>query len=493
MGKIAVLHARKTEAKKNFTLEKQKNKIMRSTNSPTERILLLQKTIGNQAVQRLIMSGALHAKFMISQPGDKHEQEADRVAEAVMRNPGQAGLSSEVPHIQRKCPECEELQMQTVEDEEEKVIEAKEQPDQKLSVTSDDEAILSSMRDNGQPLPGSLTEFFEPRFGYDFSRVRIRTDSQASAVARSLNARAFTMGSNIVFGAGEYAPETTDGKRLMAHELTHVLQQGQGQRLMRKAGGDREDGFLEPRSGQSALIPEWIVGEEETTIARKEIDNPGGLFSFKAADVSRSCDKITHLPDGESRVLRAVSGPATGNCSWTCRAGTAPGYATISNPGYNCYAYALSSPASGFLQPGQRANTVEFRALRGDAAAITALGGLAAARAHLLSNYYTPAGVRSQLEADLGSALSPGCLSCCSGSQRKIIAVTTGAMSSVGSSSWDFHWYRKDADKGWSHKPGSTDSRREDAAGNGPICSPCRASRSHPGLDYSHVVGAWCV
>ena len=81
------------------------------------------------------------------------------------------------------------------------------------------------MRDGGESLPESALAFFEPRFGYDFSRVQVHTDTRAGELARALNARAYTVGRNVVFGAGQYAPETQSGRRLLSHELTHVVQQ----------------------------------------------------------------------------------------------------------------------------------------------------------------------------------------------------------------------------------------------------------------------------
>ena len=77
----------------------------------------------------------------------------------------------------------------------------------------------------GRPLDPASRAFFEPRFGLDFSRVRIHADPEASASARSLGARAYTAGAHIVFHDGEYAPQTEAGRRLLAHELTHVVQQ----------------------------------------------------------------------------------------------------------------------------------------------------------------------------------------------------------------------------------------------------------------------------
>jgi len=84
------------------------------------------------------------------------------------------------------------------------------------------------LRSPGQPLDESARTFFEPKFGHDFSRVRVHTDSRAAESARAVNAIAYTVGSHIVFEAGRYAPASSAGQRLMAHELTHVVQQAAG-------------------------------------------------------------------------------------------------------------------------------------------------------------------------------------------------------------------------------------------------------------------------
>lgn len=84
---------------------------------------------------------------------------------------------------------------------------------------------IQSIRGAGKPLNTELRNFFEPRFGHDFSQVRVHTDARANETARALNARAYTLSSDVVFAAGEYKPDTPDGRRLLAHELTHVVQQ----------------------------------------------------------------------------------------------------------------------------------------------------------------------------------------------------------------------------------------------------------------------------
>src|SRR5437763_3691 len=80
----------------------------------------------------------------------------------------------------------------------------------------------------GQPLDSSSRAFMEPRFGRDFSHVRVHTDSRAAESAHAVNALAYTVGSNVVFGAGQYAPQSSKGKQLLVHEMTHVVQQGCG-------------------------------------------------------------------------------------------------------------------------------------------------------------------------------------------------------------------------------------------------------------------------
>src|SRR5215470_3784525 len=197
---------------------------------------LLQSALGNQAFGRMIQ-----AKLQISQPDDAYEQEADRVAEQVMRMPDAASpepvIGSTLPQIsclQRKCAQCEEEEIQRQpmeeerEEEEEGTLQAKEAPGQTPEVTPGVQAQINTLRGGGQPLSEPLRAFFEPRFGHDFSQVRVHTDSQAAESARAVSARAYTVGSNVVFVAEQYVPHSNEGRRLLAHELTHVVQQSLG-------------------------------------------------------------------------------------------------------------------------------------------------------------------------------------------------------------------------------------------------------------------------
>lgn len=96
-------------------------------------------------------------------------------------------------------------------------------------------ARIQASRGGGQPLSPPLRRFMEPRFGADFSRVRIHTDGQAQQLSQRLNAKAFTTGRDIYFNAGQYAPDTASGRELIAHELAHTIQQGESPRAVQRS------------------------------------------------------------------------------------------------------------------------------------------------------------------------------------------------------------------------------------------------------------------
>lgn len=137
----------------------------------------------------------VRTKLAMSNPGDTFEQEADRVSEQVMRKPD----SMQTPQVRR----LENGASHTSE------------------VTSD----LTSRLGAGMPLDAGSRSYFEPRFGHDFGDVRVHDGPQAATAAASVQARAFTIGHDVVFAAGEHNPASEVGKRLLAHELTHVVQQ----------------------------------------------------------------------------------------------------------------------------------------------------------------------------------------------------------------------------------------------------------------------------
>lgn len=263
MNEKIFVTAKKSETKgRNTASLGRKRGLFQSVNSPINHIFSLQRTIGNQAVMRLIDSGVIQARLKINQPGDKYEKEADHIAEQVMSmpEPQQTEAGNQVTRNcnqkssgNSECPSDRNdesfiqgkiiseqitplIQRQDVtganEEEEEKKKEEENEGIQGKQVSSctpeppsDISSRIRSLKGSGQPLPTSVRTFFEPRFGYNFNQVEVYNNEKAADVARSINAKAFTAGKDVVFGAGEYSPETVAGKRLLAHELTHVVQQ----------------------------------------------------------------------------------------------------------------------------------------------------------------------------------------------------------------------------------------------------------------------------
>ncbi len=287
--------------RKNPALMARKEGLSKTGSSPHDRILQLQRTVGNREVQRLIRSGAIQAKLKIGAPNDKYEQEADLVADKVvnMPEPGKTATNNQssinsspgaiarqeemeeeplqtkpiaeqiTPLVQRqpeeeepiqpksiqrqpeeeeevqtkiqrqveteeeevqaklqRQPEEEDKSIQRQENEEEEPVQAKSSSNQSQTASPTVESGINSLKGGGQALSESTRSYFEPRFGTDFSQVRLHTSSRAAETAQSINAKAFTTGKDIAFGSNQYSPDTPSGNRLLAHELTHVIQQG---------------------------------------------------------------------------------------------------------------------------------------------------------------------------------------------------------------------------------------------------------------------------
>jgi hypothetical protein len=224
----------------------------------------------NQSLSRMKVDPnkpVIQPKITVGAPGDKYEQEADQMAQQVMSMP--AAISH--PPIQRleKQEQEEKEPVQTkplaasitplvqremapAELEEDKQPVQMKRSLQRAAeggshdATSNLESQLSSSKGGGSPLPDEVRSFMEPRIGADFGSVRVHTDSEAVQMNRELNAQAFTHGSDIYFGAGKYNPSSSDGKQLLAHELTHVVQQ--------TGGVQRQNDVIQAQDDQSGSI-----------------------------------------------------------------------------------------------------------------------------------------------------------------------------------------------------------------------------------------------
>jgi hypothetical protein len=155
------------------------------------------------------------AKLTVGPTDDVYEREADAVADKVMRMTDEAQVSPKISPlaVQRKCEHCmaeEDLQRK---------------PGNANQVHEAPSIVNDTLANGGHSLDGDTRSFMESRFGYDFSGVKIHTGTVAAKSAQSVNALAYTSGNNIVFNQHQYSPATEHGRRLLAHELTHVVQQ----------------------------------------------------------------------------------------------------------------------------------------------------------------------------------------------------------------------------------------------------------------------------
>lgn len=220
MSGRAKLETKAIEPKREVSVSQIKKTDPSYSKSPPNQVLSLQRNLGNQAFGRFIQT-----KLKIGEPGDVYEQEADRVADEIMRMPDRAvSASGGEGNIQRKCAACASgSSCSECEEEEEMTIHRKAEhtPDSGGSVP---DSFIQNLGP-GQPLDNATRNFFEPRFGHDFSRVRVHNDMKAAESASKVNALAYTVGRNIAFGAGQYKPGAKEGNKLLAHELTHVVQQ----------------------------------------------------------------------------------------------------------------------------------------------------------------------------------------------------------------------------------------------------------------------------
>jgi hypothetical protein len=165
----------------------------------------------------------MQRKPMISEPGDRFEQEADRVADAIL-SPGNSDITDEEIHTSAPVVQRQGSEKTSVAKNRESTIAEDREPHTVPHVVHD------VLQEPGLPLDGQTRAFFEPRFGYDFSRVRVHAGEKAADSVRAVNARAYTIGEDIFFANGQFSTGSGAGKQLMAHELAHVVQQSKGSR-----------------------------------------------------------------------------------------------------------------------------------------------------------------------------------------------------------------------------------------------------------------------
>jgi hypothetical protein len=207
-------------------------------------------------------SGSVFRKLMIGGSNDPLEQEADRIADHVSATPPHSAVGGAPPRIQHSVGQVTE------------------------GADTAPASVDRALANPGRPLEPTLRQDMEQRFGYDFSRVQVHSGAEAEKSARDVSAYAYTVGHSVVFGAGRFAPDTHEGRRLIAHELTHVVQQAG--RPLWSAGDDRR---TEPHAGR------LIVGVGNTGCER-ESDPVAGSAGAPVRPDSVPFNPSSSLPVG---------------------------------------------------------------------------------------------------------------------------------------------------------------------------------------------------
>jgi hypothetical protein len=204
----------------------------------------LQRDYGNRYVQRLVdyisrTNEKVQTRLTVGPAGDQYEREADQVAEQVVKRQTEEEELQKKPILQRRggSPEEEEVaqgkllaQRQGNPPEEEEMAQKKPLLQRQVGAEGGEagpevEQAIQRSRGSGKALPEGVRASMEGAFGADFSGVRVHSNAESDALNDSLSARAFTTGKDIFFRKGDYSPTSKEGQELLAHELTHVVQQ----------------------------------------------------------------------------------------------------------------------------------------------------------------------------------------------------------------------------------------------------------------------------
>ncbi len=272
--------------------------------------------IKSPTVSRAV-ANTVQLKLKVGKPGDIYEKEADNVADSVMRMPE--------PFLTRQPEEEEEIQPKLFQrqEEEEEPVQTKQiqrQPEgeeevqtmliQKQNCTecanTEEPRVQTSPESHvascsGQALSSSTKNYFEPRFGKKFNDIKVHTCNTAVQMNRDLNAQAFTYGNNIFFNKGKYNPEASDGKKLLAHELTHTIQQ---------KGGSLDSIQREQSAGCVDSVPYRGTFSNLLRVAfysTEDCPNIRVIIYHRAhVDAYQSCASFDVSIDGVSRTRRTV-------------------------------------------------------------------------------------------------------------------------------------------------------------------------------------------
>jgi len=248
--------------------------------------------------KKKLLGKPLQTKLRINEPGDQYEQEADRIAEQVMAMPTHLAVSGAPPRIQR--------------------FQGQSTGQMDATPASVDHALASP----GRPLEKALRQDMEERFGHDFSRVRIHTGSLAEQSAHDVDAHAYTVGQSIVFDTGRYSPGTSEGRRLLAHELTHVVQQSGARSLPTTSGAAPHEKVVTPSPAGGRVIQREVspyrVSKKEDVLAKiqKIVDANGQGKGPAEANLVRLAKLGLGFNPGATKEEKDNAFVYTCHCGW---------------------------------------------------------------------------------------------------------------------------------------------------------------------------------
>ncbi|WP_290804767.1 DUF4157 domain-containing protein [Flavobacterium sp.] len=197
-----------------------------------ESVFLQRETTSTASKGSTFFKPTIQKKLSVGSATDSYEVEADIMANRVMsmKTSSKTNVNQTGSLVQRKCAACEQeekIQKKPLAESITPLIQ-RSSSEKGGEASTQVENQINSSKGNGATMDGETKNFMETRFGTDFSDVKIHTGSQAVQMSRELNAHAFTVGNDIYFNEGKYNPNSDSGKHLLAHELTHTVQQSGG-------------------------------------------------------------------------------------------------------------------------------------------------------------------------------------------------------------------------------------------------------------------------
>jgi len=293
--------------------------------------------------------GPLQAKLAVGPAHDDYEQEADRMAERVVNAPkSQVSTLSDFQNsltVQRKCP-CggsgDDCTCGTT-----APLQRSAEGGSTLAVAPP--IVHQVLRSPGQPLRPEIRAYMEPRFGRDFSRVRVHYDALAAESAQAVQARAYTVGSEIAFATGQFCPQSRAGLRLLAHELTHVVQQNSVATAPRKSAvesGSRNDAYERDADRVAASFdaesdlaaPHSLI---TAFISRPRLSRDWNSCADPPTCPAREPGELTRAASASLQVA-ALDAPETGEIVYSFGVGSSSVASLKSNPDWMAFVSFLS-------------------------------------------------------------------------------------------------------------------------------------------------------